>query len=1059
MIIRTTHRLIRITGAIGAGFFVLLMLAAWRLSSGPVELHFLTPYVEDALTPDDGSYRINIGATELRWGGWDRPLDLTATDVQGIDSEGVVIATVPSLAIEISGPALLRGMIAPRRIMINRPTVRLNRAAKSGYELDFGRATETGAASSELTRRLVDELLDAPDRSRPLGHLTELAIRDADLQVHDQSLALSLNIPDSDILLQRSPNGLEVQMSTAIDLQGEAAVIDIVGSYQAETALLDLVVGFSNLRLGGVQDIWTAAADFGSSDMSAAGTLTLSVGLDGDFRSIGFDVQTGKGNLTLNDPIDHSFDLDEITLRGRAIEGLDILVVDELSVVSEGASAAVGLRALGLRTGTISFAGNVAGRDIPNNRFNELWPATIGILVRDWVEKNLSDGMVTTANLSLQGSLQGSELTLSDMKGYLDLEHFTVGYLEGMPRVQDVDGRADFTQTTFDIALHTGHIDKLKVDEGRVLFTGLDQEYPNTDIDVRLHGPLDQALHLLDSKPLGYASELGLDPKKASGEASVDLAIDFPAKLALRLSEVEITAKADLTAVALPGLVANLGIREADLALDVNKQRMLIDGTGLLGPVPITLTTTRYFTDQAPFRWQYKVQAEIDAASRHEFGLDFPPFTAPFLEGPVDADIVFTELDGGRGALNAELDLRAAVMSLPGFGWSKGAGVGGKARATLVFVDGRLAAIQSFDFDGAGIEAEGRVAFNEEGTAPNRIEFSKIRFGETDVTASVVAAPDGGFDIAVSGPSFDAATIVGGDEDTGETITAVASAPDQTTQDGNLVPLRISAEIERLWLSPERSVEQVRGFASRSSSRWETADLQGLVGDRKTTRLILTPLENRRRLEIVSDDAGAALEVLGFYKDMQGGRLKIAANIESSKILKVTGGAEIQDFQIVNAPTFARLLSAPSVAGIINMAQGEGINFARMQVPFIINDQIVEIDDARAFGSEIGLSANGTVDLSRDRVDITGTIVPAYALNSLIGQIPLIGEILTGEKGGGVFAANYSLRGPLYDPDPSVNPISALAPGFLRKFFELFSGERSTSPKPGTSKPPQQDNK
>ncbi|MEQ9200197.1 MAG: DUF3971 domain-containing protein, partial [Rhodospirillales bacterium] len=598
------------------------------------------------------------------------------------------------------GPALLRGMIAPRRILINGPVVRLNRVAKSGYELDFGRAAEIEPTSSELTRRLIDELLDTPDRSRPLGHLTELAIRDADLQINDPSLALSLSIPDSDILLQRSPSGLEIQISTTIGLQGEPAIIDIVGSYQAETELLDLVVGFSNARIGGLQDIWSAAADFGSSDMSAAGTLTLSVGLDGAFRSAGFDVQTGKGNLTLYDPVYHSFDLDQITLRGRAIEGLDILVVDELSVVSEGASAALGLRALGLRSGNISFAGNVAGREIPNNRFNELWPATIGILVRDWVEKNLSDGMVTTANLSLQGTLQDGELALGDMKGFLDLRDFTVGYLEGMPRVQNVDGRADFDLTTFDIALHTGHIDKLKVDEGRVLFTGLDQEYPDTDIDVRLHGPLDQALHLLDSKPLGYASELGLDPAKASGEASVDLAIDFPAKQALRLREVDITAKADLTGVALPGLVANLGIRGADLDLDVNKQRMLIEGTGLLGPVPITLATTRYFTDQAPFRWQYKVQAEIDAASRKEFGLDFPPFTAPFLEGPVDADIVFTELDGGRGALNAELDLRGAVMSLPGFGWSKGAGVGGKARATLVFVDGRLGAIQSFDFEG-----------------------------------------------------------------------------------------------------------------------------------------------------------------------------------------------------------------------------------------------------------------------------------------------------------------------------------------------------------------------
>ena len=87
--------------------------------------------------------------------------------------------------------------------------------------------------------------------------------------------------------------------------------------------------------------------------------------------------------------------------------------------------------------------------------------------------------------------------------------------------------------------------------------------------------------------------------------------------------------------------------------------------------------------------------------------------------------------------------------------------------------------------------------------------------------------------------------------------------------------------------------------------------------------------------------------------------------------------------------------------------------------------------------------------------------MPAYAVNSLIGQIQILGEIITGEKGGGLFAANYSLTGPLYDPKASVNPISALAPGFLRKFFDLFDGA-NTAIEPGqtTSQPVNpQDNK
>ena len=74
----------------------------------------------------------------------------------------------------------------------------------------------------------------------------------------------------------------------------------------------------------------------------------------------------------------------------------------------------------------------------------------------------------------------------------------------------------------------------------------------------------------------------------------------------------------------------------------------------------------------------------------------------------------------------------------------------------------------------------------------------------------------------------------------------------------------------------------------------------------------------------------------------------------------------------------------------------------------------------------------GTIYISDETVDLSGTVVPAYTINRVLGNIPILGEILTGGPNEGVFAANYVLKGQLEDPRVSVNPLSALAPGFLR---------------------------
>ena len=101
-----------------------------------------------------------------------------------------------------------------------------------------------------------------------------------------------------------------------------------------------------------------------------------------------------------------------------------------------------------------------------------------------------------------------------------------------------------------------------------------------------------------------------------------------------------------------------------------------------------------------------------------------------------------------------------------------------------------------------------------------------------------------------------------------------------------------------------------------------------------------------------------------------------------------------------------------------------------------------DLRDARAFSSSLGMTAKGRLDLARNTVDMEGTIVPAYFFNSLLWHIPLLGKLFSPEKGGGVFAATYTLRGGLDNPRVAVNPLAALTPGFLRGVFGLFEGSK-----------------
>ena len=111
---------------------------------------------------------------------------------------------------------------------------------------------------------------------------------------------------------------------------------------------------------------------------------------------------------------------------------------------------------------------------------------------------------------------------------------------------------------------------------------------------------------------------------------------------------------------------------------------------------------------------------------------------------------------------------------------------------------------------------------------------------------------------------------------------------------------------------------------------------------------------------------------------------------------------------------------------------------------------VLTTDLLRAYGPALGLTAKGKLDFRQSDAQIKGTIVPAYTANRILGHIPILNWILVGGEGEGFVAVTYAVSGPLDKPEVSVNPLAALAPGFLRRLFSLLdeAGNQAGEPYP-----------
>ncbi len=126
------------------------------------------------------------------------------------------------------------------------------------------------------------------------------------------------------------------------------------------------------------------------------------------------------------------------------------------------------------------------------------------------------------------------------------------------------------------------------------------------------------------------------------------------------------------------------------------------------------------------------------------------------------------------------------------------------------------------------------------------------------------------------------------------------------------------------------------------------------------------------------------------------------------------------------------------------------MQFTKLEAYFTKTGSTVQVRDGSMFGNQLGATVGGTIDFNRDQVNLSGTFVPLYGVNNLFSQVPLFGPLLGGGRHEGLLGLNYRITGSAASPVLNVNPLSALAPGFLRQIFGALDNAAEVTRSLGT---------
>ena len=1034
-------------------------LLVWRAGQGPVDVTWLVHEASARIGGAFGPDRLQVGRATLRWqvftqgAGHSVELDLASVRIAGPGAAPTVApgASVAHANIQLAPGPLLRGEVTPRAVVLDGLHLRLTRDRDGKLALDGALEQDAEAdASKAVPAASLDETIAllrqpartdaAPAHASRMQQLRFVQIREARVEVRDQRLGAVLSVSGAGADLQRQPGGGIVgtaaarlgvgEVSTDLTVlaklgeEGAATRIEAALAPVSPAALARAAPGLAPLApmdtLIGMQaavDLSPELAPLRASVQAEAGTGVLRLQEAGvGFESLALSAAAtwaGKGPWDRPDRVD--------VQRAQAVVasprgGWPTTIAASGTAVRDGA---------GIKADVSATVDHVLFADLP-----ALWPAAWGGHTRPWLTENLTAGTARNGRLdaTVQVAADGSGARVTAATASLLGDDVTIHWLRPVPPIEHAQAVLTLLNPdVLEISLPSARQGVAVLSNGMVRIKGLsvkDQDLALSadisatvpDVVTLLRHP---RLHLLDRKPKLV--------QRPAGTMAGTLEVTLPLEHNLTFEQVAIHAKGRLSGLRLGGLVAGRDLDQGEIGFDVTTQSMQASGQATVAGIPAAVEAAMDFRDGGPAQVLTQASATGRATARQlaAAGLD-----AGGLAGAGQAAFkaAYTARRDGLAKVEAQADLRDIALSVAG--WTKAPGQPASASGVLTIDHDRLQGISALDASGPGMLVRGRAEMV--GDRPLRLVLDPIQLGPTRARGDIrlPARPGEPIRATLDGSVLDLAPHLG------RGAPRPPNAPPAPKEEGG-TPFVADVRFDRVLLAGERSIGGVTAHAEHDGRRLSVLQVQ--TTGREQVRLAIVPRGTGRSVALRSADAGGLARALDLIDTIDGGAIALDGQYDDTRPdPPLSGTVVLSNFHLREAQGVGKLLQALTVYGIGEAMSGPGLLFTQVAAPFRWEGGVLSVQEARAFSSSLGLTAEGRIDSGRKTVDLKGTVVPAYALNSALGRLPVVGRLFSAERGGGLVAVNYAYRGPLANPTVVVNPLSALTPGFLRGLFKMF---------------------
>ena len=686
-------------------------------------------------------------------------------------------------------------------------------------------------------------------------------------------------------------------------------------------------------------------------------------------------------------------------------------------------------------TGRIGLGDHSLDLDLSADRLTAsalpaVWPSWIGTGARRWLADHVGTGDLTGVRMAVDlapgrlRDLGARPLDRRELRVAARMENATTDLFGDLPPLTDAAGSLSYEGTRLRVALDRALTSTASgpVPLAASTFELIDTSDPDLParFDLALSGDASALGALADAQPIGALAKAGFAPDELTGSASGRLT----GTIALKDPERRDWAlDLDLDRVALLRALEGREVSEMTGRLGARPDRVRLDATGLLDGVrarfdlvePIAVPVPDMAPPTAPPERVRRLEMSLDRKALAKLS----PGLAELVDGTVN---VAVEIEG-RGA-TVSADLAKASIDLPWVGWSKGRGVAATARFA-VSPTGDGFRIADLVVDGAGFGARGSAVIDAGGLASLTLDRAALARND-DVRVKVTRKgreAGGGYDIDVRGARVDARGILARLDPRG------GKAPDADGGASMPVSLRARIATVRGHGGVEVNGLDVRYRAGRSGLE-SVAMRAALPGGRQ---LVVDGSSANGRSDVfaTTDDTGTALRFLDLYGRVRGGVLTASFGRQGEG--PWIGDVAASDIEIHDEPKLRVMASKVSKRGRID---GSRVRLSRAEIGVVYDRGTLQFTDGIVRGPEVGAAFEGTVIDPAGRVALTGTFLPAYGLNRIFGEVPVLGAFLGNGRDKGLIGITFRLSGETRRPKIEVNPLSAMAPGIFRRVFE-----------------------